>query len=90
LQADARTCPSSFTDGCRCPEHYSLREYQLAHGRPDFGLASALGNRPRPVVRDLADDCDGTMTCQCKRCQRERAERMKPGRFQARQPWEPS
>lgn len=84
------TCPSSYAGGCRCQEHYTLCEYMFELTGKDYGLMAAPGNVQRYVVRDLTDHCDGTMTCGCERCQGERAERLRRGRFQVRQPWEPS
>lgn len=90
VSTDARSCPSSFEGGCRCPEHYGLREYQLAHRRPDFGLAPALGNLPRPVIRIVGeiDEKPHSMTCTCMRCEVERRQRVRAGSRQIKQPWD--
>lgn len=58
-----------------------------ATGRTDYGLAPAPGHSP--VTIDF-DPCDGTFTCQCRRCVSQRSTLVRLGpRREVRQPWEP-
>ena len=81
-------CPGSTEAGCRCPEHHpGLGAYS-----PDPVAYEAALARVRPIVTlrvvtlppDDRPACDGTMTCSCEVCVRERVSRPSLGAGPAR------
>jgi len=68
------------------------------HARDPVAYEAAL-QRLRPTVLRVVtmpspldeEPCDGTMTCSCQRCLRERAQRVHKGPLQGdrQQPWQP-
>ena len=78
----AESCPGTNPECC-CSECFGLREYVLKVTGCDHGLPKT--RQQKPVLRLVEARCD-SMTCECERCTRERAQRQ-PRRV--RQPWEP-
>lgn len=77
-----RTCPNSYASGCRCREC----DIGLAAHVTDPAIRAALLReqaRPHRTVTlrvltmppDRDPHCDGTMTCACETCYRERTTR---------------
>jgi hypothetical protein len=83
-------CPNSTESGCRCSEHHpGLREF--ARDTAAFDAVLAVARQPvrlEVVTMPVRDDdaCDGSMTCACVDCIKDRVGRQ---RQQVRQPWEP-
>lgn len=73
----ASACPNGKT--CTtCPEHAEgLAAYARDRNAYDRALDRARPTRLRIVTLGprTADDCDGTMTCSCSRCAKDRASR---------------
>lgn len=70
-------CPNTYADGCRCPEHDpGLMRYAPDLQAYDAALARC---RPEPVRLHVLTmgpprpGCDGSMTCPCEKCARERS-----------------
>lgn len=84
-------CPSTHENGCRCVEH---AEGLLAYA-PDRDAYQAALLKLRPVLRvvtmpaELEDVCEGTFTCGCQRCLRQRSALVRNGSRDVRQPWMP-
>jgi hypothetical protein len=87
IRADRRLMDGSPMDGCRCPDCFSLREYMLELTGRDHGLPAAPGHGRRLRVVERPH----SMTCDCRRCEAERAVRAEEAERVAeiRQPWEP-
>jgi hypothetical protein len=84
-------CPNSTQSGCRCPEH---DPGLMAFARDPVTYAAALAPcRPAVKLRVVTmpphaeRPCDGTMTCSCQRCIRDRGSRRAEG--ERPQPWQP-
>lgn len=96
--------PHPHGQACRCPtpgpdggllaytvdcDHYT----QLAAALARVATLRVTTFDPAPpanlVALPTVKPCDGSMTCCCERCGRERAQRVRNGVHQARQPWEP-
>jgi hypothetical protein len=75
-------CPNSTESGCRCPDH---APGLAAFAADPVAYEAALEPLRRPVrlhvVTGFSGDpaCNGSMTCPCPRCGRERASRAAQG-----------
>lgn len=87
-------CPNSTASGCRCVEHALGL---MAHAPDLAAYAAALARDTKPVRLRVttigparSPSCDGTMTCPCETCARERAQRPAlgagPAQFKPRPP----
>lgn len=87
----ATSCPNSFATGCRCADCYGLAEYMRETTGEDHGLPATKALRLSVVTagpkREL--DCDGSMTCSCERCVKERVTPRKRGALADSTPWTP-
>lgn len=86
LPADAGLL--AFTVDC---EHHAelseaLRRLERYNMSP-VKIADVLDTRGN-VVATLERACDGSFTCSCKACEREKAARVRQGVRRVRQPWE--
>ena len=78
------------SQGCRCPQCWTLCEFMQAETGRDYGLPAAPGHHTQTVGPfEPLDPCAGTMTCDCKRCRLERQVRQNARARRVRQPWEP-
>lgn len=85
-------------NGCRCPQCWGLAEYMQQLTGKDYGLPNAPGctatlrvltTGPAPTSLVALDrTCDGSMTCSCPDCEQERAQRVRLGGRDPRQPWD--
>lgn len=70
---------------CSCSQCFGFAEYMLNVTGRDYGLAQAPGHAPTLIE---VDPCDGSMTCDCKRCEADRRVRVVRRIQPAKQPWE--
>lgn len=78
---------------CKCAACYGAAEFMMDLTGKDYGLPRAPGHRPQrlrviPAAVRVVSDCDGTLTCECARCERDRRERVAAASRTIRQPWE--
>lgn len=81
--ARGTSLPALTTFGCKCPECYGLAEHMLTVTGRDYGLEHAPGHT---VL--LPDPCEGTLTCDCDRCDEQRAKLVSVPRPRIKQPWD--
>jgi hypothetical protein len=89
MDARKSACPNTYTGGCRCPEH---DPGLMAHAPDLEAYARALDACRPPTPTRLhvvtmgpptEPNHDGSMTCPCKRCGRERSRLSAKGAGQA-------
>lgn len=95
--------PYPHGEACRCPDpgadggllHFTVdcdhyTELAAALSRVATLRVLTTDPQPHPNLVALPDmrPCSGTMTCECERCGRERAQRVRKGVRQIRQPWD--
>lgn len=91
----ASECTSSTADGCRCWEHDpGLSAYCPDEAKPAYEriLAPLRKTATLKVVTLGPSDeapCNGSMTCDCRSCQADRAKRLNTTHTSAHQPWMP-
>ena len=73
---------------CKCKDCYGLAEYMMDLTGKDYGLKRAEGHKgdspPMPGVKE----CNGSMTCECKECSRQKQLLVTKHKGPAKQPWE--
>lgn len=79
-------CPVSRGQACACLASYAPNQaaYLNALHKATGTVLTIVTTDPQPV-RSLELACDGTMTCPCRRCSHERANRRPQT---VKQPWE--
>lgn len=60
-------------EGCKCPSCWGLAEYMRQLTGKEYGLQPATGHAPFVAPEER---CDGSYTCSCTECDRERRERV--------------
>lgn len=99
------SCPNSAETGCRCVEHdLGLARYARDPEAYERMLAKARGTaklrvvtpEPAPTtaksfdgVIPLEKPCSGSMLCDCKKCETDKAQRVAKPRADVHQPWQP-
>lgn len=71
-------CPNTFAAGCRCHEHDPGLLRYARDGDEFMAVVDKLrALRKAPARAAIGDElppgCDGSMTCSCKKCTKERA-----------------
>lgn len=86
-------CKNSTASGCRCIEHHpGLSAHAADQAAYDQALEACRPKRLTVVTFTPPHEtppCDGTMTCTCSDCIKQRAIRLNIPRPKIRQPWEP-
>lgn len=85
------SCPNTTAHGCRCPQH---EPGLAAYATDQAAYEAMLAPLRQPVTLRIVTPgplneptCDGTMTCPCRECVKDRVNR-EPTRA-SEQPWVP-